>query len=344
MSGIISFQDSITASSNPQKRYLLLGNGFSTSLYPKIFSYRSLLEEADFKKKPTLRNVFDQLRTTDFEHVIRALEDAATILDCYGIDSKKQDLISKDASDLKNILVKTISARHPKKVNELEETQIKACSQFLQSFKKIYTLNYDVLIYWVLVSNLENPEVEIDDGFRLPDDDFGADYRVFDSPHSPTYFYLHGGLHLYDAGADTRKYVWKDVGKPIMEQVQEAMKQGLFPLFVSEGTSKQKLTKIKHSDYLAKGRRSFEEICKGGGDLFIFGHSLAENDDHFLDKIRRGKIKRVFVSAYKDKKNGYDKTFLAKAKALSRLRVDRYPLEVHLFDADSANVWGTHHD
>lgn len=344
MIDVISYTKAIQISGEAKKRYLLLGNGFSTSLYPKIFSYRSLLEEADFKKKPKLRKVFDHLGTTDFEHVIRALEDSATILGCYGIDAKNQDLISKDASDLKNILVKTISARHPKKVNELTESQIMACSQFLQPFRKIYTLNYDVLLYWVLLSNLENPEVEIDDGFRLPDDDFGADYRVFDSPHSPTYFYLHGGLHLYDAGADTRKYVWKDVGKPIMEQVKEAMEQGLFPLFVSEGTSKQKLTKINHSDYLAKGRRSFEEVCKGGGDLFIFGHSLAENDDHFLDKIRKGKIRRVFVSAYKDKKNGYDKTFLSKAKALSRLRVARYPLEVHLFDADSANVWGAHND
>jgi hypothetical protein len=66
------------------------------------------------------------------------------------------------------------------------------------------------------------------------------------------------------------------------------------------------------------------------------------NSLNAFDKIRRGKIRRVFISAYNDKANGYDENFLKTAEALSRQRTQKHPLEVFLFDADSADVWGGH--
>ena len=128
-----------------------------------------------------------------------------------------------------------------------------------------------------------------------------------------------------------------------MEQVNQAIRKGLYPLFVAEGESWEKQTKINHNAYLAKGQRSFEESCKKNNyDLFIFGHSLDNNDKHFLSMISKGKIKRAFISTYKTK-SGYDQSLANRACRLKDEREksnNKFPLEITLFDAASANVWG----
>src|SRR6266576_955338 len=65
--------------------------------------------------------------------------------------------------------------------------------------------------------------------------------------------------------------------------------------FAAEGTSQSKKTKIMHSNYLSRGYRS---LTKVGGALFLYGHSLAEKDEHILRLIQRGRSKHVFVSIY----------------------------------------------
>lgn len=338
---VITFQDAIGRSTNESKRYLLLGNGFSTALFRDIFSYNSIREEADFSSHTELASIFDQIGTSDFEKVIRAMENAATIAAAYSADQEFVDKIKKDSAKLKQILVQTISARHPETTNQVTEAQKASCSRFLSNFKKIYTLNYDVLLYWVLLHGRESRPDDIDDGFRLGDEELGVDYRVFDSPHSPTFFFLHGALHLYDSGSQTRKYVWADSGRPLITQVQDAISQNLYPLFVAEGSSDQKLTRINHNGYLSKALRSFESICDmKDADLFIFGHSLNDSDNHILNFIKKGKFKRVFVSIYKGNESDYPADFVSKAQTLKIGRAARSPLEIILFDAQSANVWG----
>jgi len=338
---VISFQDGLGRSTNESKRYLLLGNGFSTALFRDIFSYNSIREEADFSSHTELAGIFDQIGTSDFEKVIRAMENASTIAAAYSANQELIDKIKRDAATLKQILVQTISARHPETTNQVTEAQKASCSRFLSSFKKIYTLNYDVLLYWVLLHGRETRPDDIDDGFRLGDEEFGVDYRVFDSPHSPTFFFLHGALHLYDSGSQTRKYVWADSGRPLITQVQDAISRNLYPLFVAEGSSEQKLTRINHNGYLSKALRSFEAVCDmRDADLFIFGHSLNDSDSHILNFIKKGKFKRVFVSIYKGDESDYSADFISKAQALKIGRAARNPLEIILFDAQSANVWG----
>lgn len=189
--------------SNKERRYLLLGNGFSSALYPDIFQYRSLLEEANFQGNSHLKKVFEKLKTKDFEYVIRSLKTASNLLTDYDAKPSIISKLKEDAESVGKVLVETISKRHPENVNELDEKAVKACNLFLNEFKIIYSLNYDLLLYWSLLSGRKERDKDIDDGFRRPDDCFGADYRTFDSPHSPTFFYLHGGLHLFDSGPYT---------------------------------------------------------------------------------------------------------------------------------------------
>ncbi|MBF0314312.1 MAG: DUF4917 family protein [Oligoflexia bacterium] len=334
----ISFDEAIKRSKG--KRYLLLGNGFSISLFPKVFSYNSLLSEADFENKNT-KEVFNILKTSDFERVIKSLKDTAKIVPIYSENNEKlAEEIKQEADSLKNILVETITKNHPAKISEITDQQLKSAMAFLKNFQgnKIYTLNYDLLLYWTLLSGESGPD-KIDDGFRNPDNEFGADYRTFDSPQSPTFWYLHGGLHLFDAGSEVRKYIWSNTGRPIMGQVREALDKELYPLFVAEGSSEEKLEKITHSGYLSKALRSFEAICEQKkADLFILGHSLADNDDHVLEKIVKGTISRVFISLYRPDSDE-SKSIIKKAEKLRSDRSNKNPLEVVFFDSETAHVW-----
>jgi len=51
---------------------------------------------------------------------------------------------------------------------------------------------------------------------------------------------------------------------------------------------------------LEQGYRSFAEIKN---NLFIYGHSLAGNDQHWFELIADGKVNRLFVSLYGDPDN-----------------------------------------
>src|SRR6202035_1072609 len=133
-----------------------------------------------------------------------------------------------------------------------------------------------------------------DDGFRTPNEG-STDFVSWDieKTDSQNLFYLHGALHIFDAGSELQKFTWINTGIKLIEQIRNALDDKKFPLFVSEGTSSEKMDKIMHSNYLSRGMRSFSKI---GGNLFIYGHSLADNDKHILNLIPKSKIKRLFVS------------------------------------------------
>jgi hypothetical protein len=150
-------------------------------------------------------------------------------------------------------------------------------------------------------------------------------------------WFLHGALHVFDSGTEIQKYTWKNTGVRLIDQIRDALSRDYFPLFVSEGTSDEKYEKIRHNDYLAKGYRSFSQIT---GDLFIYGHSLAANDDHYLRCIVRGKISNLYVSLHGDPESDGNKFIVSRAQQLaSGRRSRRYPLSVAFFDADSTHVW-----
>jgi len=161
------------------------------------------------------------------------------------------------------------------------------------------------------------------------------------SAHNQRVHYLHGALHLFDAGAELQKYTWVNTGMPLLEQAREAMAAAKFPLFVAEGKSNQKLAKIKHSAYLHHSYKSFAaQMGQSNDTLFIFGHSLAENDQHILKKIARGKIRQVYIGLYGDPESLENEQIRNAAAALAHSRDHTIPLDVAFFDAASAHVWG----
>ncbi len=182
--------------------------------------------------------------------------------------------MSRDANGLKEVLVQTIADSHPAYPAEISDEEYEACRTFLSHFNTTYSLNYDLLLYWALMHTPEGEHPTSDDGFRKPEDDFEAAYVTWEpgQSHEQNTWFLHGALHVFDAGTEVQKYTWINTGVRLIEQIRDALSRNYFPLFVAEGTSDEKLDRIRHSDYLAKAYRSF---CEIQGALFIYGHSVS---------------------------------------------------------------------
>jgi hypothetical protein len=161
-----------------------------------------------------------------------------------------------------------------------------------------------------------------------------------DNSYNQNVYYLHGALHLFDAGFELQKYTWVNTGMALIDQIRSALENNRFPVFVAEGTSDEKLTRIRHSDFLAKAYRSFLPI---GGALFVYGHSLAENDDHILKCIARGKTTRLFVSLYGDPASQTNKGIVRKALSLANLQIPEYQLRSRCFRRFIRDLCNTSH-
>lgn len=353
---LLSFQEAIEDSSKYSKRHLLLGNGFSIGCCPSIFHYASLFTKADFTNNPSAANVFEELGIQDFEIAIRSLENASKILPLYLPEQKNvsQKMIS-DATTLKDLLVSTIAENHPAKPNDISPEKFLACRKFLNNFVgdqnngQIFTLNYDLLLYWTLMHD-NNPDQAL--SFTLSkSDSFGndeaspdADYVVWQgekNAHGANIYFLHGALHLFDSGSEIKKYTWIRKGVPLVDQVRESINNHAFPLFVVEGDSKSKKAKIRHNAYLYQGYKTLTSNVKQQNPcFFIYGHSLHDNDDHILKRLAYGKFPHLYVGIYGDTSTDENRRIIAKAQNLAALRDKSVPLSISFYDSATANVWG----
>lgn len=359
---MISFADAIADSSQftkrnsaETKRHLLLGNGFSIDCCPDIFHYGSLFDQADFSGSPDLEIAFASLDTNDFETVIRNLEASATLSPVYiAEDTDAPDRMMADAAAAKEILLATIAGNHPKIPADIPDDKFYSCRQFLEFFLgqendgQVYSLNYDLLFYWALMhdSPIDQDPVTLrtNDGFGNDEDEPDADYVVWQGEtgaHSAKVHFLHGALHLFDAGNELQKFTWVRTNEPLIDQARTAINGNKFPLFVAEGSSKQKKSKIRHNAYLYQGfKQLVSNASQVGCCFFIHGHSLDDSDDHILRRLGKGHFKKLYVSLFGDPTSNPNKQKISKAQQLAALRLDRYPLELAFYDATSAQVWG----
>jgi len=334
---VIDFGDALNRSTKPP--HLLLGNGFSRACKDDIFSYGALLNEADFSRiSKYVPLAFETFETQDFEKIIKLLCDASKLLHIYnqGLEVRAPEIL-KDAEQLKEILVSVIAKKHFKHPGEIGDGQYTACRRYLANFKRYYTLSYDLLLYWALLHKGESEEVRLvaDDGFRDPDEP-DQDYVTWsvENTDRQNLFYLHGALHIFDADDEVKKYTWSRTSVPLMTQIRTAIENNMYPLFVAEGTSKDKLSRINHSGYLNRGLRSFSKL---GGTLFVHGFAFKENDAHITRLIEKGKITQLFVSIYGNPDTVENAAMMGK---LSAINISRRAIEIVCYDAVSAHVWG----
>lgn len=202
----------------------------------------------------------------------------------------------------------------------------------------MYTVNYDLLLYWTLMRMEVPPEIRCDDGFRQAGE-APQDYVTWEPENikQQNVHYLHGALHIFDGATEIQKYTWSNTGIRLIAQIRDALQRDLYPLFVSEGASDQKLARIQHSDFLSKASRSFVSI---GGTLFIYGHSLDPNDEHIIRLIPKSNVKQLFVSIYGDDNSEDNQRIITRANSLALERKKKTSLDVDFYQAETVNVWG----
>lgn len=354
MVDIITFTDALADSKQFSKRHLLIGNGFSIACCPDIFHYGSLFKAADFSKNPELVQVFKVLETQDFELAIKNLEAGALLSSIYApghADAPKK--MRADAAALKDILLNTIAHNHPNAPAEIPDEKFWSCRRFLDLFLgkpnegQVFTLNYDLLLYWTLMHEDmpfgDKIDLATNDGFGNDEDDPEADYVVWQGEtgaHSARVHFLHGALHLFDAGTELQKFTWVRTNNRLIDQAREAMNSNKFPLFVSEGSSSQKKDKIRHNAYLYQGFKQLTANAHQGRHcFFVLGHSLADNDDHILRRLGKERFGKLYISLFGDENSPANKEIILKARSLAAMRHHKFPLALSFFDASTANPW-----
>ena len=301
-------------------RTLVIGNGFSAN----YFTYKTLLMASGIEDGSCLRNVFDALKTVDFEKVVRALEDAAIIERAYGHESRASEL-GDDAQSVREALVQAVNAIHPAHRDDIDYGSSAA---FLRNFNAIFSLNYDLLLYWTILE-----DAGLSDGFGL-----GKHIGRFLGPFRENaycdVYNLHGGLHLF---SDGRGEIIKAVqtGEGVIATISDAIRNGRLPIYVAEGTSRQKIQKIESVPYL---RHCYARLRENAATVFIYGHSADPNDAHIYRAIFESGAKRIYFGVYQPDAEKL-KTFDGELARYQKI----WGLDTtyEFYDSESAAVWVT---
>ncbi len=326
---------------------VLLGNGFSMAYDRERFGYQAFaarIETRSLLSQDVLR-VMDVSGCTDFEQIMHSFLSSAALLRALegDIDQSLPARLEVAAKELGEALAKSIAQLHPRVPGCIEDSQYRSTRRFLGRFSSIYTLNYDLLLYWSLMRDLgpETPRWGGSDGFTRsgPGEDLLWSMR---SAQRQSVHYLHGAMHLFAGAQGVKKASYGDGGKPLIHQTLGLLKDGLFPIYVAEGSSSDKLSKIRRSPYLSWALKSLSS-CSGG--LAIFGHSLADNDEHVLDAIVESGIARLAISIYGSGDLEANREIIQKGNFLAQRRAKECPggpaLAVQFYKAETVGLWST---
>lgn len=321
-----TFQELLDAVVQDGPPSLVLGNGFSQAWDAGIFNYANLLERANFGGRDAIiRALFDQIGTYDFEAVMARLVSAHLVLSVYGGNPGLLAEIEADQQHLKDALITAISDTHPDLPRRVDDAQYAAVRNFLSSFSQIFTVNYDLLLYWARNKSGLGADFASDDGFR-------AEHRWQEHGTHQNVHFVHGGLHIYERGLDVQKHVCTDFGLTIVEQVRGNLERGRFPLFVSEPSHQRKKARIMRSPYL---RQCFGSLRELDGTVFIHGHSMDENDKHIFDQLKASSLRNIFVSLFGNEHSEANTRTKANAQAF----LARAGRVVEFYQAETAPIW-----
>lgn len=310
---------------------LLLGNGASMSIDNR-FGYTSLvghaLENGIFAQD--IQQLFNFFNTSDFELVLRLVWQASNV--------NRALLIQDDRTHaayvrVRECLIESVRGIHPE-YHEISE-HIPTLYQFLKKFRTVISLNYDLILYWSIMYG-----VDVNDRHSLKDCfPYGEFYENWSRLREPIYgnisttlaFYPHGSLVLCRNNVESE---FKAIGNGsgLLEAILEAWKsEQVVPLFVSEGTSEQKINSIRSSSYLNTVYR--EVLTTLEPSLVIYGWGLLEQDIYILERIALSQVKSVAVSVY-----GNDQAYCNRVSNTIQ-QILGSQVQIHFFHSDSSGVW-----
>lgn len=319
---------------------LILGNGASMAV-SSSFSYTNLFGKAcnDSILNQTSKNLFETLQTTDFELVMNKLRQAYIINEVLQLDTDNVALHTYD--NIRQSLIKTIKEIHVQYADAI--FQIDNIRKFLEKFKTVISLNDDLLIYWAIMASNDRKPYKMKDCFTNHiDGNLGFEYDIeklrepYNGGPDPTLvFYPHGNLILASNENNDELKIRINNNTNLFDAIGEKWKQKYVPLFVSEGSSEQKLKAIRRSTYL---NFVYENVLSHlEPTVIIYGWKLAEQEQHLIKKIfSNNKISNVYISMYL----GSNPEPIDEQKRIaSMLKRENRTMNIKFFDAASKNCW-----
>lgn len=331
--------------SKRRPRHLLLENGFSMAYDKDIFSYNALSTFIDDLDNELLKSLFNIVKTKDFEVVMQQLGNFIEIAKLFSSDESLVDKLQDASRTLKESLIEAVKTLHPAHVFSIPAERSAPCAEFLESFLsnngKVFTTNYDPLLYWVLMRNGSTSAI---DGFGKEfegwSDSSGdreaefADLCWGKYRDKQTVYYLLGALHLFDTGVEVVKELY-DSEHYLLEKINERINEKDYPIFVTAGNGREKLAHILHNQYLAHAFETFSAIQ---GSLIVFGFGFGNSDTHIIDGINKAalygkrsgeKLHSVYIGV--NSQGGLDRVQKIESK---------FKCKVNYYDARTAGVWG----
>lgn len=331
--------------SQRREKHLLFGNGFSMAYDSKIFSYNALSTFIEKIENKEIKTLFECINTKNFEIIMQQLDNFIQIAKAFKIDKRLIAVISKASKTLKTSLIDAVKELHPEHVFIIPEKNSKSCftflSKYLDSKGKIFSTNYDLLLYWVLMRNesklaidgfgrdIENPDELINHDEEL---EF-SELRWGKYKETQSIFYLHGTLPIFDNGVEIIKEEYESK-KYLLQKISSRMERKEYPIFVTAGSANEKLNHIMHNKYLSN---CYEQLTKITGSLVIFGFNFGESDTHIIDAINKAakhgkraaeKLRSIYIGVYSDKD----------LKHIERL-MPKFKCKVNLYNARTTNIW-----
>lgn len=313
---------------------LLLGNGASIAVSSQ-FSYSSLLMHAiekDFLVKDA-QLLFDFFNTQDFELILRIVWQASNVNRSLKIeDNRTHEAYVR----VRNSLIEAVQSVHPE-YDEVRE-HLPHIYEFLKGFDTVVSLNYDLIVYWATTYGLD-----MGDGHAFKDcfvrggilhDDWASLRRPIRNAQTTTLvFYPHGSLILCRNRLEQERKI-HNLQNGLLEAILEHWRsEEVVPLFVSEGTSEQKIASIQNSFYLSTVYR--EVLPDRRNNLTIYGWGFGEHDQHLLTKMAHSGVERVAVSVY-----GKDQGFCRRASGVI-YEILGYDVKLYFFDSQSPGCWNS---
>ena len=281
----------------------------------------------------TTAPIFAKLGTTDFEHVLLACWYAEQVNVALGTPSAD---ISAAYAEVRTALIQAVHSVHP--VHADVAADLQRAGTFASAFPTVVSLNYDLTLYWaMLLFNAANGSW-FKDAFHHGE--FQTDWGYLHKPLPPAtgatlVFYPHGSLSV------ARDYIGDETkiavaAGDLLETITHRWSSGRYvPVFVSEGTSKQKVAAIRRSHYLTN---VYEKVLpRLGESLVVYGWSFDERDQHVLDAISANPPKRMAVSVFTGEPYGNQQAFCHQVlKAAGRSLPET---AVMFFDSQSPGCW-----
>ena len=341
-----TFDDVIASIKRNPKRpfHLLLGNGFSVAYDPKIFSYNALHDFVSKLKDKDLSQILEVIETRNFEVIMQYLDHFSALISALGGDPALKMRVDSASAKLKKSLLDAVKEMHPEHVFKVPEADSKACAAFLHTFLdsggSIYSTNYDLLLYWVLMRNSVAKHVDgcgrellNDTGEPMrPEDQEWSDLMWGKHRDEQNVFYLHGALPFFDSGVSVEKEEYT-VYSYLLQNIAARMEKGEYPIFVTAGDGTQKLKHIRHNQYL---NFCYDNFSAATGSLVTFGFGFGQYDEHIIAAINRAarrkapdKLWSIYIGVYSDEDKRHIETL-----------APEFRCKVHVFDASTAKVWG----